>query len=205
MTTPIFGLLPAQTQVEPGLQHATDHVARAIGVLISALRDKARFTRVVDIFVRPLQELEDVFWDLYANRRLSNATGVNLDVIGKIVKEARAGLSDNDYRAVLRVKGRVLRSLGTADDLIEITQLMLQSTAFTYAEFYPGSVLITVIGTPVFSISLLSKFLRMAKAAGIRLDVAHTTTPTRAFRYGPSTPTTNTAYGYLDGLYGAIF
>lgn len=202
MSVPIFGLLPAQPAPEPGLTHAVDHVARAQGVLLSQLRDKTRFMKFVEIFVRPLQELEDVFWALIVNRRLATAVGVQLDVIGKIVDEPRGGLNDTDYRAVLRVKGRVLRSKGTADDLIEIAQLMLGVTPFMYDEFYPGTVVISLLDEPVFSAALLTKFLRKAKMGGIRLNVVGGIEGSGTFRYGDANvPTTDMLHSYNFGQY----
>jgi Protein of unknown function (DUF2612) len=177
MTTP-FGLLPSGPVPDPKLEHATDHKERAIGVLLSQLRDKPRFTKLIEILVRPLQEIEDVIWDLYTKRRLDSAAGVQLDVIGRIVDEQRAGLNDDDYRAILRIKIRVLFSRGTGPDLIKICQLFLQSNDFTYTEFYPAAIAIDVAGATTRP-SLLSRFLKRAKSGGVRLDVFNGTGPMR--------------------------
>lgn len=205
MSTPIFGLLPTGPEPEPGLTHATDHGERAVGVLIEILRDKARFTSLVKDYAKVSQELEDAFWALYSQRSIATAVGVQLDVLGRIVDELRNGLSDTDYRAILRIKGRVLRSKGTAVDLCAVTALMLNGAAtFTYDEAYPATVVITILGTPGFTLSLLAKFLRKAKSAGVRLGIV-AAPAVNAFRYGSTVaPATSAVFGYNDGHYGGL-
>ncbi len=175
---PIFGLLPSGPLPDPKLEHATDHVARAIGVLLQQLRETARFPKLVEILVRPIQELEDVFWDLYTKRRLDTALGAQLDVIGRIVKEERAGLGDEDYRALLRIKIRVLLSKGTGPNLIEIARLFLLSDDFTYDEHYPAAVEMTIYEpTAAGRVGFLSRLLHKAKSGGVRIDVVDSTDP----------------------------
>lgn len=204
MSTPVFGLLPTIEPAEPGLTHATDHEDRAVGVFIELLRDKARFTQFMKDHIKLLQELEDVFWDLYTKRSIDTAEGVQLDVLGKIVQEKRNGLTDADYRVVLRAKGRVLLSKGTLEDVLAVAGLMLQDVPFSYDEVYPAGFELTVLGVPPFTPGLLVKFLRKTKSAGVRLLVTAAASP-NAFRYGDAgAPTTSTAFGYNDGVYGGI-
>lgn len=201
MTTP-FGLLPSGPVPDPKLEHALDHKERAIGVLLSQLRDKPRFTKLIEILTRPFQELEDVFWDLYTKRRIDTATGLQLDLIGAIVAEDRGGLLDEDYRALIRTKVRVLFSRGTGPDLIKITQLFLESNDFTYAEFYPAAIEVTVTAAITAArLKLLKRFLRRAKSAGVRMDVIDATPGSGSrFHYG----TEGTGIGYGIGTYGGI-
>jgi hypothetical protein len=191
MTTP-FGLLPNGTVPDPKLEHASDHRERAIGVLLSQLRDKPRFTKLIEILIRPFQEIEDVIFQLYTMRRLDSAQGVQLDIIGRIVDEERGGLLDDDYRAIIRIKVRVLFSRGTGPDLIKITQLFLASDDFNYAEFYPATVEITATAlVTAAQLTLLKRFLRRAKSGG--------GLGTR-FHYG----TEGTGVGYGVGTYGGV-
>lgn len=198
MSEPIFGLMPQESLDPPGLVHATDHQERAVGTVISILRDKARFATLLGIYVKLLQECEDAAWDLYTKRRLDTATGASLDIIGAILKEPRGGLSNGDYRAVLRIKARVLFSGGRAEDIITICRLFLQATPFMYEEFYPAAIQVTVLGTPSFSVALLGKFLRRAKMGGVRIDAIQTFGDT--FTYGgvPSVDETSATEGYSD-------
>lgn len=200
MTTP-FGLLPSGPVEDPKLEHALDHKERAIGVLLSQLRDKPRFAKLIEILTRPFQEIEDVLWDLYIKRRLSDAPGAKLDQWGRVLLEERGGLSDDAYRGVLRVKARVLMSKGTGPNLIQICQLFLQSNSFTYDEHHPAAVEITILSGSGIPISLLAKLLRKAKSGGVRIDVIDGTggLGTR-FHYG----TEGTGVGYGVGTYGGV-
>jgi len=195
-----FGVLPDEVPADPGLEHATDHVERAIGALISYFRNKPRITKLVEILTRPFQELEDVFWALYVDRRLANATGVNLDVIGRILLEKRNGLEDEEYRPVLRAKARVLFSKGTGPNLIAVAKLFLESENFVYMEQYPAAVRMTITDLAASGrVRLLARLLRKAKSAGVRLDVIDATGGNR-FHYG----TEGTGAGYGVGRYGGI-
>lgn len=202
MPTP-FGLLPSGPVPDPGFEHATDHRERAIGVLLSQLRDKPRFTTLIGIFAKLFQELEDAIWSVYIDRRLANATGRQLDDLwGKIVLEKRGGLGDDDYRAVIRIKVRVLFSRGTGPNLIQIAQLFLQTNLFTYDEHYPAAIEMTITDpAAVGKVQLLKRFLKRAKSAGVRIDVIDGTggLGTR-FHYG----TEGTGVGYGVGTYGGV-
>lgn len=201
MTTP-FGLLPAGPVPDPKLEHATDHKERAIGVLIGQLRDKPRFTTLVAIYAKIFQEIEDVIWDLYTKRRIDTAQGAQLDVIGRLVDEPRGGLLDEDYRAVLRIKVRVLFSRGTGPNLIKIAKLFLLSDDLTYSEFYPAAIEMTVLASVSRArLLLLKRYLKRAKSAGVRLDVIDATGGVSPrFQYGSGGP----GAGYGVGAYGGV-
>lgn len=200
MPTP-FGLLPDEVPADPGLEHALNHKERAIAALVSQFRDKPRLAKLIEIYTRPFQELEDVFWQLYTERRINVATGVHLELIGKILLEPRGGLSDADYRAVLRAKARVLFSNGTGPNLIQIAMLFLESTLFTYEEFYPASVEMRITDANAASrVRLLARLLKRAKSGGVRIDVVDATGD--RFTYG--TGGTFTGFGYGEAPYGGI-
>lgn len=201
MTTP-FGLLPSGPIADPGLERATDHKERAIGVLLSQLRDKPRFTKLIEILIRPFQEIEDAIFDLYILRRLENAFGDLLDsYFGHILVEPRGGLGDEDYRAVLRIKARVIFSRGTGPDLIKIAKLFLQSDEFTYDEHYPASIEMAITAAITDGrLGLLKRFLRKAKSAGVRMDVVDARGPGTRFHYGAE----GTGVGYGVGTYGGV-
>jgi hypothetical protein len=120
-----------------------------------------------------VQELEVAIFDLLTERALGTAADVQLDVIGKLVGQERLGLADEDYRTLIRVRIRVNRSDGHADQLIEILQLMaplLDPTNIIYTEHYPAEVHIE-LGDPIGSVDpdLVFLMLNQAKAAGVRL------------------------------------
>lgn len=169
MTNPI---LPVQAESEDlPLHQITDHDQRILDRLLTQLKEKPVLAAFLGTYSKVLQELEDTFWDLKVKRTLDVAMAAQLDVIGHILKEPRGPLDDDDYRAVLRIKVRVLKSAGTAEQVMQIARLVLGSTGFDYREWFPAAETVEVMSTPVFELALLARFLRQAKSGGVRLDV----------------------------------
>lgn len=191
------------------IREITDHRERALSRLLGQYQGKPRFETLVGIYARPLQELESVFWALRTQRWLSSAQGAQLDVLGRILLEPRGGLGDIDYLRILRVKILVLRSSGTGDDLIRITQGLLQSSAFQLTEHSPAACLLTIPGT-VTEESRVWGMLHKAKAAGVRLDIIRTGPGGNGLTYASAvTGGGNGGYGSAvsgggNGCYGVI-
>jgi hypothetical protein len=99
------------------------HVTEARALLTEQFRGKTVIQGLLDAFSRQCQAIEDVFWQIIELRYLNSATGVQLDLLGELVKEGRRGRADTDYRNGIKVKIRVLLSKGRAEDLIAIAKL----------------------------------------------------------------------------------
>lgn len=99
------------------LTKITDHIERAQGNLFSFLQASPKIMALVAIIVAEIQALENVGYDLIVKRWLPNAEGYQLDVIGLVVGEPRAGLSDDDYRFLLYIVIDVNHSQGGAAEI----------------------------------------------------------------------------------------
>lgn len=132
------------------LEHVTDHVAKGLGRLIQRFKGKPYIAAVVSAPLVQVQELEDALWSLIAGRALSTAIGVQLDGLGAIVGEARIGLGDEDYRALIRARIAANRSDGQGDTLLRVARLVSGSVdvagvpnpTLFLREYFPGSVLV---------------------------------------------------------------
>lgn len=103
-------------------------------------------------------------------RLLPNASGAQLDMIGRIVGRGRSGLSDADYFIAIRAQIRINRSCGTPEDMIDVTRLTVPAGfTFTYDEAYPKGIWITVSGAVNWTISILYDNLFRAKSSATRL------------------------------------
>jgi hypothetical protein len=146
--------------------------------------------------------LEDAFFDILLMRKIDQAYGPHLDVIGRIVNEPRNELvEDEDYRLVIRAKIRVLLSKGTGDDLLRIALLILGDTAFAYSEHYPAQVQFDILEPTERPLApnLLLRLLRRAKAGGVRIDVS--ASDPDAFRFEDvSDPSPDLTHGFGDVL-----
>lgn len=123
--------------------------------------------------VGPAQSLENALWQLLTERAIDTAIGVQLDVIGLIVKQPRDGLVDADYRRSLRVRIATNRSRGIVENLITVVNLYIADDAATIVVDQLGVAAVHVrIEDSSLSSTLadaLFKFLRDAASAGVRI------------------------------------
>ncbi len=168
MTFPVVPPLASETDLP--LHEIEDHYERAITRLLAEFQNKPRLAALLAILIKPIQELEGVFWDLKIKRTLDEAEGAQLDLIGRILLEPRGPLDDEDYRAVLRVKITVLRSSGRAPELMHICEI-LTGNEYRLTEFFPAAILVDIFTTPLFDPRLIKRFLQQAKSAGVRIDL----------------------------------
>lgn len=115
------------------ITHKTDHIEDALSLLLGQYQGRLRLEAWLASYIRRVQELEDATWDVINKRLIDNAEGAQLDIIGKIVGEDRAGKEDPLYRLYIEARIRVNRSSGRPRDIIEVARI-LESTAFEYHE-----------------------------------------------------------------------
>lgn len=101
----------------------TNHVERGKGLLIEQFKNKPVIAAFLTAYLRPFQELEDVFWDIIETHILDNAIGDQLDHIGRVAGEARLGRGDDEFRAAVRIRIRVNRSKGRSVDILDVAIL----------------------------------------------------------------------------------
>lgn len=75
-----------------------------------------------------VQELEDVFWQIFDARFLDSATGEGLRLLGLLVGEPVAADGDEGLRLRIRLKVRALASNGTRPDLRALLALLPGTT-----------------------------------------------------------------------------
>jgi hypothetical protein len=150
------------------LEHITDHAERAIARLPTQFR-KPRIESLVRALCRPMQEVEDMFWDLLTKRGLNTAVGVHLDNLGRIVGQLRGGLSDDSYRTRIRVRIALNKGSGTPNDLLKIFRLLVPAPqAVTLLEQFPAAFVMRVGDVLPVVAADLAAILQSAKVAGVR-------------------------------------
>lgn len=76
--------------------------------------------------VEPAQDVEDMFQQMFAMRRVDDSIGVHLTALGKLVGQPRDGVTDDGiYRRLVRAKISVNKSSGTIDELLVIAELVV--------------------------------------------------------------------------------
>ncbi len=129
-------------------------------------------TKLVTALIGPGQSTENALRQLYAERRVDTAIGVQLDVLGRLVGQLRLGLSDDMYRRVLRARISANRSKGTIADAILVSSLVTDDDALTIELDNQGigSFVVRLLGAPVTDdvAAILIGLLRDAASGGVR-------------------------------------
>lgn len=139
--------------------------------LAEYLKGKPNLEAVLDALGVRFADLAAVGTELDEDRRLENAAGAQLDVIGKIVGQAREGADDSTYYR--RIRGRILanRSSGTVQEIYEVLALVLPlGAAFHIEDAYPAgfNVYLTSTDLNASDADRLVSFLAVVRAAGVR-------------------------------------
>ena len=105
-----------------------DQVSKGIGRLISSLQDKDNILKLLEIFLKQTQELEDTSYLFAEQKNIYTATGDWLDYIGSVLGESRSFRLDEDYRTSLLLKIQINSNSGTPNEIIDtVTQFTLGS------------------------------------------------------------------------------
>lgn len=149
------------------------HATEALDRLCELFKAQANVRALVTAWCGPIQSFEEVLYQVLTERAVDNAVGVQLDQLGVIVGQERAGLSDDDYRRYIRARIRVNRSSGTINELTTITRLIVDDddASIQFDPSYPAAGMMRVSGIPFDTATALAlvTFLRAAAAGGVRI------------------------------------
>jgi len=146
-------------------------VEEAKALLIEQFKRLPNINSLVDIFVRPTQETENVSAELYKMRSIATASGVQLDELGTIVGEPRKGLSDAEYRSTILTKIFLNASCGQPEFLITFILKTTDSPTVGITEYYPAGVRIEMNADTIPANYYNS--VKKAVAAGVGLDLVN--------------------------------
>ncbi len=168
--------------------------AQSQDLLIRQYADSTRLRALVCALVDPIQALETATADVYHRvLNVDGAEGVHLDLLGRIVREHRNGLSDYVYRRAIRTRILINRSQGRLPDLVKVVRTFedmdvvgADPDAFvSVRDVQPARVEVRVIATPANPPREVHRRVRQAKAAGVALTTMTVPYPAerdRAFR-----------------------
>jgi len=182
------------------LTKITTHAEDAVARLLEQFRGGTTLPALVRAFSNQAQAAEDALWDVLVLRRLGTATGAQLDVLGRILGQAREGRADADY--VLWLRARMLLNLGSGrpEDLLALFASVTQgSTTLQLEEQFPASIVLRVGSASTVDPAQAAAILQLAKAGGVRAILESATSiDTTSFAFD-----TNDA-GYGDSTNGAV-
>lgn len=149
------------------------HSAEALLRLCEVFKAKPKMRAFLTALCGPAQRLEDCLYQLLTERYLSTAIGAQLDVLGKIVGQARNGLSDEDYKRYLSARVKTNRSSGLTDELLAIARLIVDDddAVIRFDPSYPAAGIVRISNIPFDTTiaEILVTFLRAAAADGVRI------------------------------------
>ena len=177
---------PLAASADAPLSKNVEHVLQARARLIIQYETKPRVDALLCVYVDQIQLLEDALWQLQTLRTIDLGEGVQLDGIGEIVGQERQGLSDADYRPLLRARVRANRSSGTVPDLIAVACAALDNPppgSFKVEPLFPASFEIRITDPTPFDPEILNDLIQDATMAGVRAIVIVTYTASAANRF----------------------
>src|SRR5690606_14255068 len=118
----------------------------ALSRLVTQFRGKPRIEALLKAIAAQVHQLEDVAKDLLEKRWLDTAAGAQLDGLGRILGLDRGAWDDEQYRARLRVRIRVLLADGTPENIITTLALLSEGTPVQLIETYPAELRIVMGG-----------------------------------------------------------
>lgn len=113
-------------------------------------------------------ELDDRWKSINFSRYVNTASGVQLDMIGELVRRDRSGLSDTEYRLAIIAETVSLFSSGTVPEILEVVEALLgPSVGSVFIEQFPAAWKICIPNLSPGFFDLLLEILADQPAAGV--------------------------------------
>ena len=126
-----------------GMTKIEDHAAIVVPLVLSQYQRASRLLGLIRSGCAQADDVEEALYEIREGLKLDSAVGAQLDLLGKLYKESRAGRSDTDYRDAIRIRAS-LSVNGTPDEIINFLRFSLGATDAVYAPEYPaGFVILT--------------------------------------------------------------
>jgi hypothetical protein len=147
----------------------TDWQTRLRDRLASQFRDKPNLLAWVDAYAAQIQELETSGQLLLTITSIDDSEGSQLDVIGGIVGQGRAGETDVVYRLYLKARIRTNRSSGTPEEIYAVLRAMMPTNSFSIVNSGTATLVATIEeAIDALTAAVALDFLLDAKDAGVR-------------------------------------
>ena len=147
-----------------------DLTTEALGRLAEQFKNKPKLTALISALMRQVQELEDSAQVLYFCRWVDNAEGTQLDGIGSIVNEQRAGRGDALYRLAIKAKVQINFSEAVPEDIYTAMR-NFHARDYQLIPIYPAAFVLRLVDAWVEatepSVEAFASLLNKVNGAGI--------------------------------------
>jgi hypothetical protein len=159
------------------IERITDHNERALARLLAQFKQSESHAGILGAFCNQVQGLEDAAFGLLITRTIDGASGVQLDVIGRIVGQQREGRDDPTFRLWIRARILVNRRSGEVETINAVIAQVFPLALAQVIEFPPAALEAQVTGTITTATDAhsLDTLLHLAKAAGVNVQTIYQT------------------------------
>ena len=146
-----------------------DHDQLGSARLTSRYRgDQPRIQAWLSSVLGGLQSLEDMTWQVLTGIWPLTAIGVQLDLIGKIIRQERGELGDDAYRLFILGRIFVNRGDGQAPQFYELLDILGIPYPYQFYDYYPACFELTAAAVDYPEV--VGDLVGDLKPAGVRLD-----------------------------------
>ncbi len=158
---------------QPITYNGVDHTAAMQANLISQFQGLPNIGFWITALGAQLNDIDQAIGQLLTMLPLQGAAGAQLDALGGLLGQARDGLNDPTYQALLQAKIVQLRSQGSVENLIQILLSLAGAVSVQAIESQPAAISILVTGevTPALTNSDIVTAVYQAKPAGVLLTL----------------------------------
>lgn len=175
--------------VDPSIK--TDYTEAAIARLAEQFKKKIILNKFIEGLTKQCVELEFVAFDMRTKRSIDTAENAQLDELGGSLGVLRNAMSDDDYRARLKLQVRINISSGEPEILIETFKSLTAGDTIVYLESPPAGVYIFTTGA--LKPTNLMSLMKSIAGGGIRVELATSggESIAQVFAFAPDTGTTD--------------
>jgi len=159
------------------IDYESDWQSRLRARIYWQFKGKPKIQAWVDMVARQFQDIEDALQTLLTLPSIDDSAGAQLDLIGRLLGQARGGVDDDTYRGYLRAAILVERSSGTGESIYKIFTLLLAPALPMQirAGDIGRSFALLIADTLTQAQVVIGKdFLRRSKTAGTRGNLEYT-------------------------------
>jgi hypothetical protein len=179
-----------------GYEKKTTHIDEGLDNLVDQFEGSPLFNALLTSFLEQIQDLEDALSDVLTETTVESSVGAQLDALGSIVGEDRAGRNDLQYSTALRARLILNVSEGTPENIIDLIRAIAGDVTVQIFENFPASFLATIVD-PIdpteVDVTQIGALVASGRPAGIEGVVTFGVIP--AFQY-------DTGTGFDEGKYG---
>lgn len=141
----------------------TDISANGSARLLPQFSKSTKLQGLLESLLGGAQPTEDTLFEVMSKTGIDTATGVQLDLIGKLLGLRRSDKTDEVYRTSLYAQIALNSAKGSPESIINLTKIVTGSEQVTLSEVYPAEVHVNVVG----GLDPQDNFLDLVSPAGV--------------------------------------